>query len=112
MRFALLLLCLSGASALAHTPVCRCELNGQKIDCRGGFDDGSNAGGTTMRVISYSGDTLASGALDKNSRFSTKLPSETFYILMDVGPGEMFEVDWRDIDGLNPAMLNHPDGDK
>lgn len=45
--------------------------------------------------------TLADGVLDARSRFNTPLPGQPFYILMDAGPGEMFEVDWRDVVGID-----------
>ena len=53
------------------------------------------------RVLAYSGETLADGVLDARSRFNTPLPGQPFYILMDAGPGEMFEVDWRDVVGID-----------
>jgi len=84
----------------AHTPVCRCELNGNQVTCQGGYHDGSKAVGVTMRVIAYSGEALAAGELDSASRFNTALPEQPFYILMDAGPGEVFEVDWQDIVGM------------
>lgn len=95
------LIFLASAMVYAHTPVCRCEMNGDRIDCEGGYHDGSSAVDETMRVIAYNGATLATGKLDTASRFSTLLPSQPFYILMDVGPGEVFEVDWRDIEGMD-----------
>ena len=102
MRIPLVALLLLGSAMLyAHTSVCRCELNGDRIDCEGGYHDGSGAVDETMRVIAYNGATLASGKLDAASRFSTPLPSQPFYILMDVGPGEVFEVDWRDIERMD-----------
>lgn len=88
------------AAVYAHTPVCRCEFNDGQIDCKGGFHDGSGAADVTMRVIAYTGESLVTGKLDDTSRFSTALPSQPFYILMDVGPGEVFEVDWTDIEGM------------
>lgn len=94
--------------ALAHTPVCQCRLDGQQIACRGGYHDGSNAVDVTMTVYAYSGETLAAGRLNKDSRFGFALPDQPFYVLMDVGPGEMFEVDWRDIDGLAPTHFQAP----
>ncbi len=102
MRFLLATLALLCSGIVyAHTPVCRCELNGDRIDCEGGYHDGSSAVDETMRVIAYSGSPLATGKLDAESRFSTPLPTQPFYILMDVGPGEVFEVDWRDIEGMD-----------
>lgn len=89
------------AAVYAHTPVCRCELNGDRIDCEGGYHDGSGAVDVTMRVVAYTGESLVTGKLDDASRFSTPLPGQPFYILMDAGPGEVFEVDWRDIVGID-----------
>lgn len=106
MRILLATLALLCSALLhAHTPVCRCELNGNRIDCEGGYHDGSSAADVTMRVIAYTGETLAIGKLDAASRFSTPLPSQPFYILMDVGPGEAFEVDWRDIHGMTANLF-------
>ncbi|HCP78314.1 MAG TPA: hypothetical protein DIU11_11435 [Pusillimonas sp.] len=101
---AIALLC--SAAVYAHTPVCHCELNDQRINCEGGYHDGSGAVDITMRVVAYGGETLETGKLNSNSRFSTALPTQPFYILMDVGPGEMVEVDWRDIEGMDS---NHYD---
>ena len=102
MRLLLLLgALLSATTAQAHTPVCRCQLEAQRISCQGAYDDGSSADGITMRVPAYSGETLAHGVLDARSRFNTPLPGQPFYILMDAGPGEMFEVDWRDVVGID-----------
>jgi len=102
MRIPILVLALLCSAAVsAHTPVCLCELNGNRLDCEGGFHDGSGAVDVTMRVIAYGGETLVTGKLDDASRFSTPLPGQPFYILMDVGPGEVFEVDWRDIVGID-----------
>lgn len=82
---------------LAHTPVCSCQVNANKVQCEGGFHDGSTATETKMNVIAYSGEPLINGELNKASRFSFELPTQPFYIVMDVGPGEMFELDWQDI---------------
>ena len=60
MRLLLLLgALLSATAAQAHTPVCRCQLEAQRISCQGAYDDGSSADGITMRVLAYSGETLA-----------------------------------------------------
>jgi len=102
MRLLLLLgALLSANAAQADTPVCRCQLEAQHISCEGAYDDGSSVDGVTMRVLAYSGETLADGVLDARSRFSTPLPEQPFYILMDAGPGQMFEVDWRDVVGID-----------
>lgn len=104
MKFIIFILALFTVVATwAHTPVCRCELEGQKVQCEGGYHDGSEAAGVSMKVITYNGQILATGQLSKQSRFDFTLPSQPFYVLMDVGPGEMFEVDWRDIHGIGKS---------
>ncbi|MGJ3257140.1 MAG: hypothetical protein ACFE0K_12560 [Alcanivorax sp.] len=94
---------LISSQALAHTPVCRCELTGNDITCTGQFHDGSEASGVAMTVFDYHNATLASGQLNKQSRFQFTQPQQPFYIIMDAGPGEMFEVDWKDVKGLAPS---------
>ena len=103
--FSTLLLCLT---AYAHTPVCRCSLTDNQVICEGRFHDGSEAVGTPMTVISYQEQEIAHGELDKDSRFRVPLPDQAFYILMDAGPGEMVEVDWRDIQGIGKTRFRAP----
>lgn len=95
----------AAATALAHAPVSRCELNDRTVSCEGRFQDDTKAEGVTMSVITYDGETLHTHVLDKTSRFQFELPSRPFYVLMDAGPGEMFEVDWRDIQGADKGLF-------
>ena len=87
--------------AFAHTPVCECKLKGRQVICEGAYHDGSGATGVTMAVMGYDGISLATGVLDRQSRYQFDLPTVPFYLLMDAGPGEIFEVDWRDISDIN-----------
>lgn len=103
--FSTLLLCLT---AYAHTPVCRCSLTDNQVICEGRFHDGSEAVGTPMTVISYQEQEIAHGELDKDSHFRVPLPDQAFYILMDAGPGEMVEVDWKDIHGIGKNPFPEP----
>ncbi|MFK4751782.1 hypothetical protein [Oceanobacter antarcticus] len=101
-KFTLLPIVLVYSSVVyAHTPVCQCQLQENQVICEGGYHDGSEAVGVTMTVLTYHGVTLANGKLDKASRFHFELPASPFYVLMDAGPGEMFEVDWSDIPGID-----------
>lgn len=95
-----LLLC---GQAIAHTPVCRCELTGTDITCTGQFHDGSAANGVAMTVLDYDNTILKHSKLDAHSRLTFPQPTRPFYIIMDAGPGEMFEVDWKDVQGLTPS---------
>lgn len=106
MRFLIVILGLVCSAVYAHTPVCRCELMGEQINCRGGYHDGSNAVDVNMLVITYDERILVTGVLDARSTFNTKLPDQPFYILMDVGPGEIFEVDWRDVVGIDRQLFS------
>ncbi|MFA5629987.1 MAG: hypothetical protein WC997_00630 [Porticoccaceae bacterium] len=94
-----------GSAALAHAPVGRCSLDGQTVNCEGRYDDGTRADGVTVSVITYDGETLHTQVLDRASRFQFALPTRPFYVLMDAGPGEMFEMDWRDIRGMSETRF-------
>lgn len=94
-------LVLLGTAAFAHSPVCVCKRQATQVVCVGGFADDSTAVGTRIDVIDYDETVLLSGELNKQSRFVFTVPKKPFYVLMDAAPGEMFEVDWTDIEGLN-----------
>ncbi|MGC3982072.1 MAG: hypothetical protein QM808_12495 [Steroidobacteraceae bacterium] len=87
--------------AQAHTPVCVCKQQAGQITCEGGYHDGSRAQGVRIDVIAYDETILFTGKLDARSRFAFAMPSQPFYVLMDVGPGEMAEIDWKDIVGID-----------
>lgn len=89
--------------AVAHNPIAECAVaEGEVIECRGGFSDGSGAAGVTLDVISYEEDILIPGKLGDDSRLKFPRPDGEFYILFDAGPGHVVEVDYHDIDGLEP----------
>jgi len=85
----------------AHSPYCKCELDGDFIVCQGGFSDGSGAVGTLLDVISYDEEILLSSELDDQSRIQFPRPEGDFYILMDAGPGHVVEIDWPEIEGID-----------
>lgn len=86
--------------AQAHTPVCVCKVRAEQIVCEGGYHDGTRAQGVRIDVIAYDETLLVTGRLDAGSRFSFARPDRPFYVLMDVAPGEIVEVDWTDIAGI------------
>lgn len=89
------------ASALAHAPFCECQaLDAETIRCVGGFSDGSAAPGVTLDVMSADHKVLIPGQLGADSSLTFKRPSEDFYVLFDVGPGYMVEVEPSEIKGL------------
>lgn len=97
--FFLIFLLFSGIT-LAHTPVCRCELEDSDVIYIGQFHDGSEAADIPITVFDANNLPLIEGQFNKQSRFLFTIPQPPFYIIMDAGPGEMFEVDSRDILGI------------
>ncbi|MDH0293409.1 hypothetical protein N7414_30185 [Pseudomonas sp. GD04087] len=99
---ALLLGLAASTSALAHAPFCECTaLDAETIRCVGGFTDGSAAPGVTLDVLSATNHkVLLPGKLGADSSLTFKRPGEDFYILFDVGPGYMVEVDPSEIKGI------------
>jgi len=94
---AALLLCGAGA-AHAHNPMADCKpVDGENIQCTGGFSDGSGAPGVTLDVISYDEEILVPGKLDENSRITFARPDKDFYVLFDAGPGHVVEIDQSEI---------------
>ncbi|MEP9317622.1 hypothetical protein ABKS89_10845 [Pseudomonas sp. LABIM340] len=101
-KYSALLLGLSAsAGALAHAPFCECTaLDADTIRCIGGFTDGSAAPGVTLDVMGADNQILIPGKLGADSSLTFKRPSGDFYILFDVGPGYMVEVDPSEIKGI------------
>jgi len=92
-----LLLCAAGV-AQAHNPMADCKsVEGENIQCTGGFSDGSGAPGVTLDVISYDEEILVPGKLDENSRITFARPDKDFYVLFDAGPGHVVEIDQSEI---------------
>lgn len=102
LALGLTLAALSALPAAAHYPFCTCALQGGAITCTGGFSDGTSAEGVTVDVISYEEEVLVPGTFDATSTIRVPKPQGEFYILFDAGPGHIVEVDWRDIDGIEP----------
>lgn len=88
---------LSG-QALAHTPIAECKaIDREHIRCVGGFSDGSGAPGVTLDVIDYNETILIPGKLGDDSSLTFKRPASEFYVLLDVGPGHIVEIEQSDI---------------
>ncbi|WP_448679680.1 hypothetical protein [Pseudomonas nicosulfuronedens] len=102
LKFSAVLLGLTASfSALAHAPFCECTaLDADTIRCVGGFTDGSTAPGVTLDVMGADNQVLIPGKLGADSSLTFKRPSGDFYILFDVGPGYMVEVEPSEIKGI------------
>ncbi|MFT4047735.1 MAG: hypothetical protein QM661_13725 [Solimonas sp.] len=85
--------------AWAHEPpVAECRpVDGQMIECRGGFGQIGNAPGVTMDVIADDERILLHGRLDRDSTLRFARPAGAFYVLLDAGPGQTVEIDGRQI---------------
>lgn len=92
--------------AAAHVPIARCALANGQVQCTAMYDDGSKAENVLMNVYSYNNEVLLSGKADRKGLFDFTPPRQPFYVLMDDGPGHVFEVDWRDITGLDDAWFS------
>ncbi|MDN7143145.1 hypothetical protein KC131_21085 [Pseudomonas sp. JQ170] len=93
-----LLLLGAAGPALAHNPMCECKpIDGEQIECTGGFSDGSGAPGVTLDVIGYNEEILVPGKLGDNSKLTFKRPEGEWYVLFDAGPGHVVEIDYADI---------------
>ncbi|SDE07173.1 hypothetical protein [Desulfuromonas thiophila] len=95
---AVLLLALTAATALAHTPLCSCYDNGDgTITCEGGFSDGSSASGVAVRVEASDGTVLKAGRMDADSEFQFDKPDSSYRVLFDAGPGHVISIDGSSI---------------
>lgn len=91
-------LSLLASAAWGHHPYAQCKASGEtRIQCKGGFSDGSGAPGVTMDVVSYDEKLLIHGKLGEDSTFTFKKPDGEFYILFDVGPGHVVEIDHTEV---------------
>lgn len=97
------LLLLASAPVLAHDvhiPIGKCWVEAKDILCEGGESDGHPLPDALIEVIGYDEKTLLAGKLDDHSRIRFKRPAGEFYILLDGGPGQVVEIDWKDIKGI------------
>jgi len=94
------------STAWAHVPVTRCTLQADnRVECQTRYDDNSIAADILMGLYAYDDSLLLTGRSDVKGVYHFTLPDQPFYLLMDAGPGHVFEVDWRDIDGINPQLF-------
>ncbi len=97
-RCGLLLITLTGsASVLAHYPTMECNRQGQALECRVGYSDGSKAVGDLVRLYNYDEQLLAEKAADQYSRASFLVPTGEFYIQFDSGHEFPVEVDYGEL---------------
>ena len=103
IRFASMLALLASAPAWGHSvhiPLGKCWVEAKQIACEGGESDGHPLLNAVVDVIRYDESQIFSGKLDDHSRIRFPKPAGEFYILIDAGPGQVIEIDWKDIKGI------------
>ncbi|MBW7900701.1 MAG: hypothetical protein H3C26_04450 [Rhodocyclaceae bacterium] len=90
-------LLLAAAPALAHHPFGECaHLNPETIRCSGGFDE-KPLPGLRIDVLDDEDKILVRGELDAQASFTFPRPAVPFYVLIDAGPGQVMEIDDREV---------------
>jgi hypothetical protein len=85
-------------TAWAHPPFCICKtIDATTIRCEGGFADGTGVSGVRLDVVRYDESIVLQTSFGADSTVSFRKPDGEFYILFDAGPGQSFDVDFKDI---------------
>jgi hypothetical protein len=89
---------LFAGSASAHPPFCICKkVDAAMIRCEGGFADGTGVPGVRLDVVRYDETIALETKFGADSTVSFRAPEGEFYVLFDAGPGQSFDVDYKDI---------------
>ncbi len=89
---------LFAVSASAHPPFCVCKMiDATTVRCEGGFANGTGVPGVKLDVIRYDESVVLETTFGADSTVTFKRPDGEFYILFDAGPGNSFDVDYKDI---------------
>jgi hypothetical protein len=67
------------------------------VHCEGGFADGTGVPGVRLDVVRYDESIILQTSFKADSTVSFKKPDGEFYLLFDAGPGQSFDVDYKDI---------------
>ncbi|EAQ34366.1 hypothetical protein NB311A_13971 [Nitrobacter sp. Nb-311A] len=85
-------------AAWAHPPFCICKMaNATTVRCEGGFADGRGVPGVKLDVVRYDESIVLETKFGPDSIVSFRRPEGEFYVLFDAGPGQSFDVDYKDI---------------
>lgn len=84
-------------TVFAHYPVMTCELQGEEIECRVGFSDGTKAVGKTVKLIDYNENVLQRAKADTFSKVRFKKPEGEYYLFFDAGHEFPIEVDYGEL---------------
>ncbi|WP_298719925.1 hypothetical protein [uncultured Oceanisphaera sp.] len=95
-----LLLCAGlglSAPALAHYPVMDCSRDGESVDCRVGYSDGTLGTGAEVVMYSYDDEEIARAKADARSEVRFPWSELEFYIQFDVGHEQPAEFDYVEL---------------
>lgn len=85
-------------AAWAHPPLCVCKMiDATTVGCEGGFADGTGVPGVRLDVVRYDESIILQTSFEADSTVSFRKPDGEFYMLFDAGPGQSFDVDYKDI---------------
>jgi hypothetical protein len=85
-------------AAWAHPPFCVCKMiDATTVGCEGGFADGTGVPGVRLDVVRYDESIILQTSFGIDSTVSFRKPDGEFYMLFDAGPGQSFDVDYKDI---------------
>lgn len=85
-------------AAWAHPPFCICKMaNATTVRCEGGFANGTGVPGVRLDVVRYDESVVLQTKFGADSTVSFRKPDGEFYVLFDAGPGQSFDVDYKDI---------------
>jgi hypothetical protein len=72
-------------TALAHSPLLDCFVEGDAVKCEAGFSDGTSAAGKKLSVLNASHKLLMEAVLDKSGTYSFKAPAGDYQVVFDGG---------------------------
>ena len=83
------LMILSAATALAHSPILMCVEEDGECECKGMFSDMSLAVGAKVIVKDDSGKVIREGKINEDGECIFPVPKVHYTVIMDAGPGHV-----------------------
>lgn len=99
---------LATPTALAHDPdqsniaVAQCWRDGDAVVCQSGRAISGGWSHAPVRVFAHDGTMLLLTGTDKQGRVRFDRPAGACYLLIGDQPGQVIEVEWRDVDAGTP----------
>ncbi|MGF1698715.1 hypothetical protein L4D09_00045 [Photobacterium makurazakiensis] len=98
-QLALILVLAAQSSAVhAHFPLMSCWLESDKVICKAGYSDGSDAVKYDVDMFDYDDNLVSRATTDKRSIAEFDMPDTDFYLVFDAGHENPVEVDVVEIE--------------